>query len=805
MKQNESGAYIIDSEYNVISFNETTAELYPEMRKGEKCYKIILGRDEPCSLCPVRNKVKGQRTYFHPVRQCYVTINAVELPIQEGQISHTIIFHTLDEMDETDTDLPVDAKGLHLLSIINVLSNDISNLYEVACDTKEVTIYRFSGKAIGVEDAIKTKRYYGNAMETYIEHNVHPDDREEMRKVTVFEDIYQKLKKTDSFRYHYRILRDGETHYYYMKCARNGSAGSFHNIIMAFGCEDESIRKNRVLDVLKPGSSLRRRTILIVNDNEGDQERFRNLLQDEYDLIPVRDGKEAYELIKSRYQDIDLILLGLKLPGYDGRELLRRIKENPIFSLIPTIMTTEAFDNELEAQCMKLGADDFIVKPYEFPKVSRRVKNNIRVRDLTSSINAIEIDILTGLYTRQAFFHYAQMLLDANPDTSYSIVISDIRNFKFINRMYGEEYGDTILKSFSAFTKKYSAGGISARYGGDQFVSILPTADIESEHWLKKKYSTEFSTSNFGNIVVKEGIYKDVDHTLSVRQMCDRALLALISIKNKFGIDRICYDGPVSQKHIRIQMYETRFNEALGNREFRVFYQPKYDPYTHKIVGAEALVRWEIEGSMISPGEFLPAFEESGLIIRLDEYVFENVCAQQREWLDSGKKIVPVSVNLSRRSMSDVNVVRKYKDIAEKYGISPEYLPIEITESMAVRSSEIKPLADAFYEAGFALHMDDFGSGQSSLSELNVLHFEVLKLDKTLIDYIGDKRGDTILSYSMTLGKKLGMRLIAEGVENQRQLEFLKENGCDQVQGFYYSRPLPTEDFEKKLVSDEKA
>lgn len=201
---------------------------------------------------------------------------------------------------------------------------------------------------------------------------------------------------------------------------------------------------------------------------------------------------------------------------------------------------------------------------------------------------------------------------------------------------------------------------------------------------------------------------------------------------------------------------------------------------------------------MIFPGDFLPVFESSGRISQLDEYIFRAVCEYQRDLKKMGKELIPISVNISRVSMHHADVVTRYKKIIEENGISPKDVPIEITESAAVEGKEIKVLADAFYEAGFLLHMDDFGSGRSSLNDLNVFHFDAVKFDKSLIDYIGDRDGELLLMYTMALGKELGLHLVAEGVEDKKQLEFLRENGCDVVQGYYYAKPMPIEEYEKK-------
>ena len=202
---------------------------------------------------------------------------------------------------------------------------------------------------------------------------------------------------------------------------------------------------------------------------------------------------------------------------------------------------------------------------------------------------------------------------------------------------------------------------------------------------------------------------------------------------------------------------------------------------------------------MIPPGDFLDVFEGDGLIQILDKYVFRQVCQLQRRRLDKNLPLIPISVNMSRKSLFTPDIVETYKDIADSYGIDTKYIPIEITESLALANKQIKPIADKFISVGFELQMDDFGSGESALNGLNMMHFTVVKLDKSLIDFIGQKNGNLILDYAMALGKELGVKLVAEGVETIKQLDFLRAHHCDFIQGYYFSKPLPLDEFEAKL------
>ena len=241
---------------------------------------------------------------------------------------------------------------------------------------------------------------------------------------------------------------------------------------------------------------------------------------------------------------------------------------------------------------------------------------------------------------------------------------------------------------------------------------------------------------------------------------------------------------------------EAAFAGALAGGEFEAWYQPKFDPAADRIVGAEALVRWrKPDGSMVSPGAFIPLFEKDGLVIRLDEYIFRQVCDLQARRLAAGQEILPISVNMSRMALHRADVVAAYRAIVDEYRIPISCVPIEITESSALSSLQIQDLVKRLKDAGFALHMDDFGSGYSSLTSLSMLPFDVIKLDKSLTDTLNTVKGQTIVSHMIDIIHALGMRVVAEGVEDAEQNAYLRSRGCDAIQGYFYSKPLSKEGF----------
>lgn len=420
-----------------------------------------------------------------------------------------------------------------------------------------------------------------------------------------------------------------------------------------------------------------------------------------------------------------------------------------------------------------------------------------RLKKSTEILNTIQCDELTGIYTKQVFYHNARTLIDKTPNTQYTLIVADVENFKMINGIYGENKGDEVLKYLAGiFINIIEPGELCGRLGGDQFVFLVRAKYEKGITWMRDILDAIKANAPVPNLVVKFGIYQLVDNSLSIAGMTDRALMAVKSIKRNYDKPYEHYDGPVSKKHFKIQTFESNFENAIKNEEFVVWYQPKYDACSEKIVGAEALVRWVTkEGNFISPGEFIPAFEEDGLIVRLDEYVFRKVCEAIKNRMDNNKKIFPVSVNLSRASLFHEGTIEKYKKIVSETGIPTEMVPIELTESAALHSVEIKELTNALKEAGFQLHMDDFGSGVSSLASFNILPFDVVKLDKSLVDLIGDASGDELLKHTISLAHFRYMKVVAEGVETKEQLEFLKKLSCDVIQGYYFSKPRPYEDF----------
>ena len=389
-----------------------------------------------------------------------------------------------------------------------------------------------------------------------------------------------------------------------------------------------------------------------------------------------------------------------------------------------------------------------------------------------------------------------------------TIVVIDIHSFKIINSICGIAKGDAVIKrvweEISA-QLDFDKNELAAHINADHFILFFPTYDaeviLEKIKILTEKINAASTELHVPILQPYFGI-SEWHPGKKVELSNSEAVAAKHAAKTQLEENYAFFDKRDNIKLIKEKKITDAFDDAMKNEEFKVWFQPKYNPLTKRMIGAEALIRWEQgDGSMLPPARFIPIFEQNGMIRILDEYVFRKVCELQKKWRSEGKRLVPISVNISRASLYSKEVVFQYKKIAEEIQIDPKLVPIEITETATVDNSKIKDIADNFYLSGFPLHIDDFGSGYSTLSSLNVMHFETLKIDTSLIDFIGNYGGDRVIEHTICLAQELGMQVTAEGVENELQEKFLKHTGCDSIQGYFYSKPISLEEFEKKLES----
>lgn len=790
-----SAVYYIDEEYRVLGFNDVCAQRFPQIRKGEYCYKCLQEKDAPCSICPVKNKVREPQNYIDPIRRYRETVEALDLPLPDGTVGHSVIVSFPEE--ESAVRLPGSKEDLRWMNIIQVLGESYSIVFNLDCSTGLCQSYRVKKDLPAqIRDRLRGEFSYREVLKYLKDTLVLPEDRSKLTFVMEPETIREDLMTRPGFTVRFRVQGSKYVHFYAVRFARAGDTERLRDVLVAVSCEDEEHRTAPMAAGFPTENPTLRRKILVVEDNALNREMLVQMLSPEYDLICAENGEEGIRLLTQNYRQLSLVILDVYMPVCDGFQFLARTRSDPLLAAVPVIVATGSDRQEDEARCLELGAMDFITKPYNFRGVQGRIRNLIKMRESTALLTEIEFDGQTGLYTRQAFFHHASLRLHTDPPGTYQIVLVDIDNFKQVNSIYGESVGDNVIRYLAGELKHRITSGLVAHYDGDNFVFLEPVGRSLSELEDMMRDLSQYSPVR--RIRFKCGVCPCGDPVIPVSVLCNRAFLAMNSIKEDMSRLAASFDDPINQKLCRERDMEGNFEDAIQNGEFVVWYQPKYDTHSEGLVGAEALVRWKkSDGSVVSPGEFIPLFERDGLIVRLDEEVFRRVCQIQRDLFDRMGKVLPISVNLSRNSLHYPGMIDRYARIVREFRLDARVVPIELTESSGTNMSQIKDLAQKMVALGFPLHMDDFGAGYSSLGNLNALPFHMLKLDKSLIDYIGNNRGDQVLRHVIALAHGLGMEVLAEGVETAEQLSFLRDVGCDVIQGYYFSRPLPEEQFLK--------
>lgn len=403
--------------------------------------------------------------------------------------------------------------------------------------------------------------------------------------------------------------------------------------------------------------------------------------------------------------------------------------------------------------------------------------------------------------------NYAKFCIDMNQaqGTPGYLVSMDITNFNHINIAAGRSTGDQMISDVWRILTNELQSGEHAGHVQEDIFSIFFKADDKDVFITRlKKLSAcinhRAKELHIVGIHSRYGIY-EMRGDENLEEAYSKAQIAREQARIQRKPYYVFYNQMDHERLAQDQQLEERFDESLDNGAFEVWYQPKYSAVSGEVVGSEALVRWrDTDGSLISPGRFIPLFEQNGMIAKLDEYMFRAVCRQQKQWLAKGQKIYPVSINLSRASLYYADIIERYQTMIKEYEMEPAYIQLEITESALEGRSDIRQLLEQFRNMGIRILMDDFGTGYSSLATLNMQCFDTLKLDKSLIDHIGDKNGETLLFYVISMGQKLGLHITAEGVENNAQLEFLRANHCDDIQGFLFAKPMPSAEFEQLLV-----
>ncbi len=553
-----------------------------------------------------------------------------------------------------------------------------------------------------------------------------------------------------------------------------------------------------------------RRRILLVEDDLVGQESMKATLEDRYEVLIAETGEEALEIIRKQRETLSIVLLDLLLPGISGIDVLGRIKKDPEYSRLPVIVMTS--DNEAEVECLTLGAVDFIPKPYPASKVIRaRIRRTIELYEDRETLRLTEKDQLTGLYNREFFYHYVAQLDLYHQGTPADAIVFDINHFHTYNDRYGRKRGDEILKCIADKAMSYvnESGGIVCRSGADTFMMYCKHNDDHKALLTRLSACLNDGTDGDNPVRLRMGIYANVDKTTDIERRFDCAKMAADSVRDRLTAPIGFFDNSMREAEILREQLIDDFKTAIREKQFVVFYQPKFDIRKDVPVlsSAEALVRWyHPKLGLVSPAAFIPLFENNGLIEELDHYVWAQTASQIKDWKERLNISLPVSVNVSRINLYDPELTDRLLNITKENGIKTENLLLEITESAYTdKTDQIITTVKDLRKHGFIIEMDDFGCGYSSMSMLIDMPIDALKLDIQFIRSAFKEQKDTrLLDAMIKLAASFEVPTIAEGVETAEQYAELKALGCNVIQGYYFSRPLPADEFEKLMIESPK-
>ena len=553
----------------------------------------------------------------------------------------------------------------------------------------------------------------------------------------------------------------------------------------------------------------RRRLVLVVEDQEINQCVLGDILEEDgYEVLYADNGLEGMEAIQANLSSLSIILLDLMMPVMDGFEVLKRVRSDPEMRRIPIIVLTAEKSAELRA--LQMGAADFITKPFDMHEIIlARVSRMIELSEGRQLIRATELDPLTQLYSRGFFYEYAEQIHRYHPQRQMDAVVLDIERFQSVNDFNGREFGDRALKllgdGIQSFLKETE--GIASRMEADQF--YIYCQHRGDYHTLLSRFQNRMNAMcQRVNVRLRMGVCPWSEGA-SLRDLFDRAKTACTMVRGSYRSHLMIYDESIHRRELYYQRLLNDLRRAVEERQLAVFYQPKYDVQVEppRLRSAEALIRWRHpELGMISPGDFIPLFERNGLIHVVDSYVWSETAAQIARWRDKLGYTLPVSVNLSRTDVFDPTLERNLMELIRNNGLTPNELKLEVTESAYTDDAEqLITVIEHLRQMGFQVEMDDFGSGYSSLNMLSSLPVDVLKMDMKFIQNIEANDKDfRLVELILDIAKYLNVPVVAEGVETLNQLELLRHAGCDLVQGYYFSRPLPPEEFEELIIKEQQ-
>ena len=517
--------------------------------------------------------------------------------------------------------------------------------------------------------------------------------------------------------------------------------------------------------------------------NSANQENTQNIFESLREDIDLKENQNKIEAMES---DINKAQNGQKIMKINNHNYYISYTNIGISDWNVLIITPESIVAEELQEVITISTVITIIIIISIISISAYIiYSNIKKK--RKLFELAYIDPITKLGNYYYFCKEGQKLLDISTNSNNYVIILSIEKFQSFNKHYGHNTGNNLLIEIG---NKLNKQNIVCRLSNDVFGIITQTTNIKEE--------AEKIFESLSKIKVKDetysvypiiGIYQCKQNE-QILEAIDKATIAHDEIVGDYNKKYCIFDETMENRILEEHEIEEIMDEALENEEFEIYYQPKINILEEKIVSAEALVRWNRNGKMISPGKFIPLFEKNRFILKLDLYIFEKVCKDIKEF---NLKNITFSVNVSKEHFNALDFIDEYDKIAKKYKINPKNIELEITESAGI-DTNITKIMKEIKKRGFNISLDDFGTGYSSLNMLQDMPIDVLKIDKSFIDKIGNSKID-LIKHIINMANELGIITVAEGVETKEQVKYLKNVGCTIVQGYYYSKPLNKNQF----------
>lgn len=560
--------------------------------------------------------------------------------------------------------------------------------------------------------------------------------------------------------------------------------------------------------------------IMIVDDEAINREMLNGILTAQgYDVFGAINGEHALSMIPD--YEPDIILLDILMPVMDGFEITQKLKSDPKYNHIPIVLLTSLSDQASRIKGLEAGAEDFLSKPFNRLELLAKVRNFIRLKHLSDFLknnNQIleEYDLLTGLPNRKLFLQQLKKCLthSIRNNKGLGLIIVDIANYKNISDTLGSTLADLAIKGVAERMQRMANNDILiSRLNSRYFAIILQNANTDTllHSTSKKIHETLLQPFLLAEkeifVTVLQGGARYPYSATNWETLLKNAEIAVHQSKQTDPKSLYLYQPEMGAQLQHRMNLENDLSSALTKQEFFLHYQPQIDLHTGKVFGLEALLRWQHpEWGLISPDEFIPLAEKNGQIFAITDWVLRTACTQNKAWQEAGIPPITMAVNVSPHQFNDYELSVQVKQALEVSGLAPEYLELELTEGIMLDNPDIALSAiHKLTDLGIKISLDDFGTGFSSLSYLKSIQANRIKIDKSFITDLTINPDDAVIVLSIiAMAHQMGRQVIAEGVENEVQMKYLFQHHCDEIQGYYFSRPLPAHEVEA-LLTDKSA